>query len=136
MELEGRSVLDVGTGSGILAIAAAKRGARRVVGVDTDPLAVKAARDNAARNGVGVEVTEGSADGTSGRFDVVLANLVADVLVAVAPDLRARLAPGGTLVCAGIIAEKESKVAGALDAFGLRVSGRDQQGDWVRLIAR
>ena len=136
MDVAGRSVLDVGTGSGILAIAAAKHGARPVVAVDTDPLAVKAARENAARNAVAVEVREGSAEAVDGRFDVVLANLVADVLVTVAPDLRVRLADRGALVCAGIVADKEARVADALVASGLHVTGRDQQGDWVRLEAR
>jgi ribosomal protein L11 methyltransferase len=136
MDVAGRSVLDVGTGSGILAIAAARRGAGLVVGVDVDPLAVKAARENAARNAVAVEVREGSADAVEGRFDLVLANLVADVLVAVAPELRARTARGGTLVCAGIVAEKEALVTDALAAAGLAVTGRDQRDDWVLLVAR
>ena len=135
LDVRGRSVLDVGTGSGILAIAAAKRGAARVVGVDTDPLAVKAARENAERNGVAVEVGEGSADAARGRFDLVLANLVADVIVQVAAELRARMAEGGTLVCAGIVADKAEGVIAALAAQGLRVTGRDQDGDWVRLVA-
>jgi ribosomal protein L11 methyltransferase len=136
LEVAGRSVLDVGTGSGILAIGAAKRGAGRVVAVDVDPLAVKAARENVARNAVAVEVREGSADAVDGRFDLVLANLVADTLVAVAAALRARTADGGTLVCAGIVAEKESGVIHALAAAGLRVAGRDRRDDWVRLEAR
>lgn len=133
MDLAGRSVLDVGTGSGILAIGAAKGGAARVVGVDVDPLAVRAATENAQRNGVRVEVREGSAADVEGAFDVVLANLVADVLVAIATDLRARVGPHGTLVCAGIVQEKEERVVRALSDAGLRVSGRDQRDDWVRL---
>ena len=133
LEVRGRSVLDVGTGSGILAIAAAKRGARPVVGVDVDPLAVRAATENAQRNDVRVEIREGSAADVSGRFDIVLANLVADVIVAVAADLRARLAPGGVVVCAGIVAEKEGSVR---EALGLEVVSRDQREDWVRLELR
>ncbi len=136
LAIAGRSVLDVGTGSGILAVAAAKRGAARVVAVDTDPLAVRAATDNAQRNGVRVEVREGSAGEVEGTFDVVLANLVADVIVALAADLRGRVAPGGTLVCAGIVREKEERVVRALAGAGLRVDGRDQRDDWVRLDLR
>ena len=136
LSLAGRTVLDVGTGSGILAVAAAKRGAARVVGVDTDPRAVRAAAENARRNAVRVEVGEGSAAQVEGTFDAVLANLVADVLVSMAADLRARLAAGGTLVCAGIVQEKEERVAAALAAAGLRVVGRDQREDWVRLEVR
>jgi ribosomal protein L11 methyltransferase len=133
LALAGRAVLDVGTGSGILAVAAARRGAARVVAVDTDPLAVRAASENARRNEVRVEVREGSAADVDGSFDLVLANLVADVLVAIAADLRARVAPGGRLVCAGIVQEKEARVAEALRGVGLRVVDRDQRDDWVRL---
>ena len=136
LELAGRSVLDVGTGSGILAVAAAKRGAARVVGVDTDPLAVRAAAENAQRNAVRLEVGEGSAADVAGTFDVVLANLVADILVAIAPDLRARVAAGGTLVCAGIVQDKAERVAAALSEAGLRVVERDQREDWIRLTLR
>lgn len=136
LPLEGRSVLDVGTGSGILAIGAAKRGARPVVAVDTDPLAVKAAVENAQRNGTRVEVREGSAAEVAGAFEVVLANLVADVLIAIAPELRARVAPGGTLIASGIVREKEERVAAALSEQGLDPVGRDEREDWVRLDLR
>lgn len=134
LELAGRSVLDVGTGSGILAIAAAKRGARPVVAVDNDPLAVRAAIDNAQRNDARVEVREGSAADLAGTFDVVLANLVADVIVAIAADLRARV--GGTLVCAGIVEAKAAAVEQALAAQGLSIVDRAQTDDWVRLTLR
>jgi ribosomal protein L11 methyltransferase len=136
LDLAGRTVLDIGTGSGILAIAAAKRGAARVVAVDTDELAVRAASENARRNDARVEVQYGSAADVGGEFDAVLANLVADVLVAIAPDLRARTAPGGTLIAAGIVAEKEERVAAALAAVRLDVIGREQRDDWVRLALR
>jgi len=136
LALAERSVLDVGTGSGILAIAAAKRGARRVVAVDVDPLAVRAATENALRNGVEVEVREGSAGDVDGSFELVLANLVADVIVRMAPDLSARLGPGGTLVCAGILREKAPSVIDALREAGLEVVSRDESDDWVRLCLR
>lgn len=134
--LEGRSVLDVGTGSGILAVAAAKRGARPVVAVDTDPLAIRATVENARRNAATIEAREGSAADVEGPFDVVLANLVADVLIAIARDLRARTRPGGTLVVAGIIHETEERVARALGELGLAVVDRDQRDDWVSLVLR
>ncbi len=133
LDLGGRTVLDVGTGSGILAVGAVKRGAARVVAVDTDPLSVRAAEENARRNGARIEIREGSAADVAGTFDVVLANLVADVLSRIAADLRARVRPGGALVCAGIVREKEEAVTAALAAAGLTVRGRDQREDWVRL---
>lgn len=132
-ELSGRSLLDVGTGSGILAIAAGKRGAAPIVATDVDELAVRAARENCERNGVAATVLEGSAGDVSGTFDVVVANIVAATLQSIAPDLRARLAPGATLVLAGIVAEKEQAT---LEAFGLPVSARDQRDDWVSLVLR
>lgn len=129
-------VLDVGTGSGILAVAAAKRGAREVVAVDTDPLAVSAARDAAARNGVAVDVRLGSAADVAGAFEVVVANIVGPVLQRIAPDLRARLATGGMLVAAGIVADAEAPTREAFARAGLREVERDQQGDWIRLTLR
>lgn len=134
LDLEGTGVLDVGTGSGILAIASAKRGARKVVGVDTDPLAVRAARENAFANGVAVTVHEGSAADIEGTFDIVLANLVGPVLVRIAPHLRARLGPSGSLVTAGITAQAEREVLAAFVAEGLGVVDRDERADWIRLI--
>jgi len=134
LDLEGLRVLDVGTGSGILAIAAAKRGAREVVGVDTDPLAVRAAKENAEANGVTVDARSGSAADVDGAFDVVLANLVGPVLVQVAPHLRARLRTSGSLVAAGITIQAEREVLSAFVAEGLGVVDRDERSDWVRLV--
>src|SRR5256886_7277130 len=119
LDLEGLRVLDVGTGSGILAIAAAKRGAREVVGVDTEPLAVRAAKENAEANGVAIDARSGSAADVDGRFDVVLANLVGPVLVRVAPHLRARLRTSGSLVAAGTPPEAEPDGVSAFVPEGL-----------------
>jgi ribosomal protein L11 methyltransferase len=134
LRLDGVRVLDVGTGSGILAIAAAKRGAREVVAVDVDELAVAAARENAARNAVGLDVRLGSAADVVGVFDVVLANLVGAVLAQIAPDLRARVRTSGTLVAAGITREREPEVTAAFTASGMGVVERDERDDWVSLI--
>jgi ribosomal protein L11 methyltransferase len=133
LPLEARSVLDVGTGSGILAIAAAKRGASPVVAVDTDPQAVEAARENAERNGVAIPVGAGSAADVPGRFDFVIANIVSPVLQGIAPDLVRRLAPRGTLVVAGIAAPAEPQTRDAFVRAGLGVRDRTQRDDWVAL---
>ncbi len=133
LELAERSLLDVGTGSGILAIAAGKRGARPIVATDIDELAVRAARENCERNGIDADIVMGSAADVSGTFDVVVANIVAATLQSIARDLRARLAPGGTLVLAGIVAEKES---GTAAAFTLIPVARAQRDDWVSLVLR
>ena len=136
LAVEAKSLLDVGTGSGILAIAAAKRGASPVVAVDTDPLAVEAARENADRNGVAFPVGSGSAADVPGRFDFVIANIVSAVLQQIAPDLVARLAPRGTLVLAGIAEPSEATTRDAFVRAGLNVLDRDQRDDWVALALR
>lgn len=134
--LEGKGVLDVGTGSGILAIAAAKRGASPVVAVDTDMLAVDAARENAVRNGVAIPVAEGSAADVPGRFDVVVANIVSPVLQRIAKDLAARLSGGGTLLVAGISAPAEAATREAFAEARLYVVDRTVRDDWVALALR
>jgi ribosomal protein L11 methyltransferase len=136
LPLEGKSVLDVGTGSGILAIAAAKRGASPVVAVDTDTLAVDAARENAVRNGVAIPVAEGSAADVPGRFDVVIANIVSPVLQRIAPHLAARLSGGGTLLVAGISAPAEAATREAFAQVRLLALDRTQRDDWVALALR
>ena len=131
--LQAKSLIDVGTGSGILAIAATKRGASPVVAVDTDPLAVEAARENIARNGVALPVGRGSAADVPGRFDVVVANIVSPVLLQIAPDLVARLAYAGTLIVTGIAAPAEPDTQAAFVRLGLAVLDRTQREDWVGL---
>ena len=133
IDVTGKRVADVGTGSAILAIACAKRGAREVVARDIDEVAVKEARENVARNGVPIDLAVGSASDLDGAFDVILANIVAAVLQKIAPDLLAHLGPGGRLVIAGIIATEEDETAAAFAAHGLSPVARDQDGDWVSL---
>jgi ribosomal protein L11 methyltransferase len=133
----GGRVLDVGCGSGILAIAAARLGARRVLGVDTDPIAVEATAANAELNGLGalIEARHGSLPTGAGPFDVVLANLIASLLVELAPALRDELRPGGILLASGIFVDREAEVRGAFEAAGLAVDDRTADGDWVALRA-
>ncbi len=128
-----KRVADVGTGSAILAIACAKRGAREVVGLDIDEVAIREARENVKRNAVAIELGVGSAADLDGVFEVVLANIVAAVLQKIAPDLAVHLAPAGTLIVAGIIATEEDETQAAFEGAGLRVVSRDQDGDWVSL---
>jgi ribosomal protein L11 methyltransferase len=135
--LEAKGVLDVGTGSGILAIAAAKRGASPVVAVDNDPIAVEAARENTTRNGVIVPVAQATAADVPGRFDVVVANIVSPVLQLIAADLVARLAPKGMLIATGISAPSEPQTRAAFLKAGLRtLVDRTQRDDWVGLALR
>jgi ribosomal protein L11 methyltransferase len=131
----GAAVLDVGTGSGLLAIAAAKLGAGRVAGNDNDPVAVAVARENAARNGAAVELTTDPVPALRGPFDVVVANILANTLVELAPQLAAQLAPGGVVLLSGILAPQEEEVRAAYLAQGLaRLSGGDRRdGEWSLL---
>ena len=137
-DVEGRSVLDVGCGSGILSLAAVLLGADRAVGVDTDPIAVESTRANAARNEIGGHVTarEGSLPSGESAFGVVLANLIAGVLVPLAPMLRTELASDGVLLASGIFVDREAEVVAAFETAGLHVTARDLEGDWVALEAR
>lgn len=132
LDLEGRTVLDVGTGTGVLAIAARLRGARRVLAVDIDPTAVEVTRQNVDRLSLdGIETAVATADEVAGTHDVVLANLVTDVVTAAAPDLAARTAPGGWLVTSGITEARADGPRSALDRAGLqRLEGRLRDG-WV-----
>lgn len=130
-------VLDVGCGSGILAIAAVKLGARAALGVDTDPIAIDATSANAARNRLGrrIDAREGSLPSGDGPFDVVVANLIASVLVALAPLLRDEVRPGGALLASGIFVDREAEVGAAFATAGLDVVGRSADGEWVALEA-
>jgi ribosomal protein L11 methyltransferase len=128
-------VLDVGSGSGILAIAAGLLGAREVLAVDVDPIAVEASAANARRNRLGRVITarEGSAPAGAGPFDVVLANLIASLLIRLADGLAADLRPGGTLLASGIFENREADVVDAFAERGLHVAARRAEGDWVAL---
>ncbi len=136
LDLRGRTVLDVGTGTGILAIAAAKQGAERVLGVDTDPHAVVVAGTNARANDVAIDLAVGSLDDVEGRFDVVLANLLTATLLELADDLAGSLVPMGWLVASGVGAARGPVVAEALADAGLVDVEVRERGEWVVLVAR
>jgi ribosomal protein L11 methyltransferase len=130
-------VLDVGCGSGILAIAALKLGAASALGLDTDPIAIEATIANARRNALvrSLRAREGSLPSGDGPFDVVLANLIAGLLVPLAAGLRDEMRPGGHLLASGIFVDREGDVRAAFEAAGLEVTGRTAEGDWVALEA-
>jgi ribosomal protein L11 methyltransferase len=130
-------VLDVGCGSGILSIAAARLGARAVLGLDIDPIAVEATIANARRNRLArrIRARQGSLPSGARAFDLVLANLIASVLIALAAELAAELAPGGTLIASGIFRDREPEVGEAFAAAGLQVTNRWAAEDWVAVEA-
>ena len=135
----GMEVLDLGTGSGILAIAAVKLGAAQVVALDIDPLAVRAARQNFRRVGVQRQVT--LAQGTvphalaqDGRFDLAVANISTRVVRERAPFVLPALKPGGVLICSGIIKEQREEVNDALLEAGFSLLEVVPREDWISLV--
>jgi len=132
----GASVLDVGTGSGLLAIAARKLGAARAACTENDPVALRVAGENATRNGAALELHLTPPDEVPGRFDVVVANILANTLVELAPALARKVAPGGALLLSGILGGQEEEVRAACESAGLRhdPARSAAQGEW-RLVA-
>jgi ribosomal protein L11 methyltransferase len=129
-----KSFLDLGTGTGILAIAAAKLGFHHVVAVDTDPLAVEATRKNAALNHTeNIEIREGSIETLVETYDFITVNIISGVLVLLAPSIAAHLKPGGTAVLSGILAGQDDEVLAAMIHSGLKREERYQDGKWVSL---
>jgi ribosomal protein L11 methyltransferase len=128
------SVLDVGTGSGILALAAALRGAGRVAATDNDPIAVRVAEENAVRNALQGRVAFGTArlEDLEEKFDLVLANILCNTLVELAGALSGCLARGGRLVLSGILVEQAAEVAAAFAPALVEVA-RESEGDWMLL---
>jgi ribosomal protein L11 methyltransferase len=132
----GSRLLDVGCGSGVLAVAAAVLGARAVEAIDISPAAVAATADNAARNGVAdrVQASTTPLAALDGPFDVVVANILAPTLVALAPDLRRVLAAGGALVVSGVLTGRYDHVVAALAP--LRVERARSLEGWAALTLR
>jgi ribosomal protein L11 methyltransferase len=137
----GMRVLDVGTGSGILAILAAKLGAQAVLACDVDPVAVEVARENVALNQVAdsVRVEAGSLDALElepGTWDIVVINILAPVIVELLPLARPLMRDEGLIILAGLIETQVDAVNAQMREVGLSVSQREQEGDWVMLVGR
>ena len=129
----GLTVADVGTGSGILAIAAAKLGASAVVANDIEPPSVQIAADNADVNSV---VVTTQVPLPEGAYDVVVANILADVIIGLADELAARVKPGGLFIGSGVIDTREADVRRAVEAAGFTSLETRRQADWVALVFR
>lgn len=128
----GASVLDVGTGTGVLAFAAKKLGAGRCVGVDNDVTSVELARECAQENGIDdVELSTKTLQAIEGEFDLVLANILANTLVELAPLIAPKVKQ--RLVLAGVLVPQAEEVTAAYVAAGLRHAGNETIGEWIRL---
>ena len=129
------SFLDLGTGTGILAIAARKLGYRQVIGIDTDILAIDAARNNVIINQVpDVEIKEGSLYELQETFEVIAANLISGVLVLLAPALSVHMRPGGIAMLSGILFGQEDEVIKAMEQAGLTLREQYRDGKWLSLV--
>lgn len=138
-----RRILDLGSGTGILAMAAARLLHRRVRATDIEPWSVRVARDNARRNGLGRAVTVRLADGwrapwvrAGGPYDLVFANILARPLCRMARDLAANLAPGGTAILAGLLERQARWVLATHRQHGLVLTEKQHEGDWTTLVLR
>ncbi|WP_419922604.1 50S ribosomal protein L11 methyltransferase [Candidatus Poriferisodalis sp.] len=135
----GERVLDVGCGSGVLALVAARLGASEAVGIDIEPSAVAVAEANARRNGLepaaSFSTAPAGADGL-GIFDLVVANITADVLIALALDIAARVAPRGLLALSGISVAQVSTVSAAYRRHGIEFEAPVRLDDWASLAGR
>ena len=135
----GERVLDIGTGSGILAIAALKLGAAAAEGVDIDPMCVRTAGENAARNGVEDRLTVlvgDLSDKASGVYDLITANIVAAAILGLAPHVPALLAPGAVFIASGIIDTRKEEVLAGLRAAGLEPFDVREKRGWVCIVCR
>ncbi len=135
------SVLDVGCGSGILAIAASKLGARGILGIEIDPVAVEVAAENVRLNGLSdaIDVREGDLTKDlpeDAKYRVVVANLMADLVIMLSKDVKKHILPGGYYISSGILVEKEPAVRAAVEAAGFAVVGVPVDGEWCAIVAK
>ena len=131
------TVFDVGTGSGILAMTAAKLGAKSIKAVDIDGVAVRTAMENIAKAGLAdrIEVKQGDLlHGTDGKADVIVANILADIIILLLPDIPGKLKEGGLFFASGIIEDYQQDVTEAAEKVGLRVKEVTRIKDWVGLL--
>ena len=135
----GEEIIDVGTGSGILAIGAALLGASRVLAIDIDPDAVKVAAENVKKNGVDgiVSVQQGDLlQRFSDVCDICVANIISDVIISFAAPLKSHIRPGGLFICSGIVSLRADEVAQALTDAGYEILRKVTRGEWTAFISR
>jgi ribosomal protein L11 methyltransferase len=132
---DGMSLLDVGTGSGILAIGAALLGFQRIVGIDNDPEAIEVAKENVMLNGLSKKISLlcATPEGQSGSFDVVISNIESRPLIRISEAISSKLRDKGLLALSGILAEQADEVCAEYEKRGLRLTGTKADGEWVLL---
>ena len=138
-ELAGKDLLDVGCGSGILSIGGVLLGARSAFGCDIDQLAVEVARRNADLNGLAARTAYGAGDlleVVEGKYPIVVANIVADVILMLLKDLHQVLLPGGTFIASGIIDDRKDELIAAIEKAGLQIIRVEEERGWVAITSR
>lgn len=132
------TVFDIGTGSGILSIAAAKLGAKHVVGVDLDPVAVESAKKNLEFNKVNnIEILYGDLmEVVEGKADIVVANILADIIMFLSEGVRAFIEDGGYFIASGILNTQRDKVTDKLKALDFKIEEVMEDGEWICIIAK
>jgi ribosomal protein L11 methyltransferase len=138
LKLSDFQALDVGTGSGILAIALAKLGARRVFALDHDPVAIRVAKKNVERNRVKavVKLLNSRLEALDGTFKIIVANLTAETIVDLAAELKDRLAPGGYIILAGILGPKVAQVLAQFTSTSMVLLRRKHKEEWTTLLLK
>lgn len=133
------TILDIGTGSGILAITALLLGAKSADAIDIDPLSVKAAKENAKLNHMDEYLTVklgNLLDQVNGQYDVITANIVADVIISLLADIKPFMKTDGVLILSGIIREREADVLDALDQYNYSIAEKHQDGEWIAFVVK
>ena len=137
----GEQVLDVGCGSGILSICASKLGAKSCNAYDIDPVAVKVTKENAVASGCN-NITAGTSDllrgveKKAGGYDVCVANIVAEIILRMLPDIKDYLAPGAPIILSGIVKERENDIRNASVSLGFTVERIERENDWVAMLIK
>lgn len=131
-------MFDIGTGSGILAITAAKLKAKEVIGVDLDPVAVKSASENVKYNDVdNIKILHGNLmEVVQGKADIVVANIIADVIIFLTDGVKDFIVPGGRFICSGIILDRKDDVVNKLESSGFSIEEVNVDGEWVCIVAK
>lgn len=131
-------VFDIGTGSGILAISAAKLNAKKAIGVDLDPVAVKSASENVKYNELdNIEIIHGNLmDVVKGKANIVVANIIADVIIFLTDSVKDFILPGGRFIASGIINSRKQDVIDKFNSAGLKIDEVNEEGEWVCIVAK
>ncbi|MTK11441.1 MAG: 50S ribosomal protein L11 methyltransferase [Clostridiaceae bacterium] len=131
-------VFDIGTGSGILAITAAKLKAKEAIGVDLDPVAVKSAGENVKYNNIdNIKIMHGNLmEVVDGKADIVIANIIADVIIFLTEEVKKFIVTGGLFISSGIIRERKDDVVNKLEECGFKIEEVNVDGEWVCIVAK